>query len=196
MGFSIARPGRRRQRPTPHATKDFRPCRAPVRAADSERMDLSDRTDVEALLRRFYERALVDDVLWEPFAQLRSTGLAAHIPTMCDFWETVLFRAGRYRGSALSVHRDIHERTPLSADHFIRWLNLWCHTVDEMYCGPAAERAKGQAARIARAMHRRLTGVDAPELLVTTPARGGQALARTGSDGRWPRSVLFAHNAF
>jgi hemoglobin len=33
-------------------------------------------------------------------------------------------------------------------------------------------------------MHRRLTGVDAPELLVTQPARDGQALGRTGSDGR------------
>lgn len=62
-------------------------------------MDLADRTDVEVLLRRFYERALVDDVLSEPFAQRRAAGLDGHIPTMCDFWETVLFRAGRYRAA-------------------------------------------------------------------------------------------------
>lgn len=66
-------------------------------------------------------------------------------------------------GSALNVHRDIHDRTLLSADHFRRWLDLWCHTVDEMYRGPAAERAKVQAARIAWAIHRRLVGVDARE---------------------------------
>lgn len=126
-------------------------------------MDLADRIDIEVLLRRFYERALVDDVLSEPFAQLRAAGLDGHIPTMCDFWETVLFRAGRCRGSALNVHRDIHDRTLLSADHFRRWLDLWCHTVDEMYRGPAAERAKVQAARIAWAIHRRLVGVDARE---------------------------------
>lgn len=41
------------------------------------------------------------------------------------------------------------------------------NTVDEMYRGPAADRAKVQAARIAWAMHRRLTGLDAPELLAT-----------------------------
>lgn len=126
--------------------------------------DLHDRGDVEALLRAFYARVLFDEVLAEPFAQLRSVGLDTHIPTMCDFWETVLFRAGRYRGSALTVHRALHQRTPLAARHFVRWLTVWRATVDEMYRGPAAERAKVQAGRIAWAMHRRLTGADAGEL--------------------------------
>ncbi|OBF81249.1 cyanoglobin [Mycobacterium sp. 852002-51163_SCH5372311] len=126
--------------------------------------DLVDRSDVEALLHRFYGRVFVDDVLAEPFADLRARGLDAHMPTMCDFWETVLFRAGRYRGSALVAHRSVHHRTPLSGSHFVRWLGIWCDTVDEMYQGPAAERAKIQATRIAWAMHRRLTGVDAREL--------------------------------
>ena len=126
--------------------------------------DLVDRSDVEELLHRFYGRVFVDDVLAEPFADLRARGLDAHIPTMCDFWETVLFRAGRYRGSALVAHRNVHHRTPLSGSHFVRWLGIWYDTVDEMYQGPAAERAKDQATRIAWAMHHRLTGVDAREL--------------------------------
>lgn len=130
-------------------------------------VDLTDRADVEALLRRFYARALDDEVLAEPFAELRAVGLDAHVPRMCDFWETVLFRTGLYRGSALQAHRDIHHRTPLSGRHFLRWLGLWHSTVDDMYRGPAADRAKVQAARIAWAMHRRLTGEDAPELLAT-----------------------------
>ncbi|OBH21679.1 MULTISPECIES: group III truncated hemoglobin [unclassified Mycobacterium] len=129
--------------------------------------DLVGRADVEALLRRFYGRALADEVLAEPFAGLRAVGLDAHIPRMCDFWETVLFRAGSYRGSALQAHRDIHRRTPLSNRHFLRWLSIWHTTVDDMYRGPAADRAKVQGARIAWAMHRRLTGLDAPELLAT-----------------------------
>ena len=126
--------------------------------------DLVDRGDIEALLWRFYGRVFGDDVLTEPFADLRAKGLEAHIPTMCDFWETVLFRAGRYRGSALVAHRKVHQRTPLFGGHFVRWLQVWHDTVDEMYRGPAAERAKIQATRIAWAMHRRLTGVDAREL--------------------------------
>jgi hemoglobin len=83
---------------------------------------------------------------------------------MCDFWETVLFRAGRYHGNALVVHRHLNDRHPLNANHFVRWLELWNATVDEMYRGPFAERAKVQAARIAKSMHRRMRGIDAGEL--------------------------------
>lgn len=136
--------------------------------------DLADRTDVEALLRRFYGRVMLDDTLGEPFAELRNTGLDSHIPVMADFWETALFRAGLYRGSALHAHRRVHERTPLSGRHFVRWLTVWTDTVDEMFQGPAAERAKIQGTRIAWAMHRRLTGTDTPELdaLIARRTRG------------------------
>jgi hemoglobin len=128
------------------------------------RTDLACRADVDALLWRFYGDVLDDDMLAEPFADVRAKGLATHIPVMCDFWETVLFRAGLYRRSALQAHRDVHDRIPLSASHFLRWLALWNATVDEMYRGPVADHAKLQAARIAKAMHRRLTGTDARQL--------------------------------
>ncbi|OBG39994.1 group III truncated hemoglobin [Mycobacterium sp. E3198] len=126
--------------------------------------DLACRADVEQLLRRFYGRVLTDDVLREPFADVRARGLEAHLPVMCDFWETVLFRAGLYRGSALNAHRRVGDRIPLAGHHFVRWLTAWNETVDEMYRGPVAEHAKVQASRIAWAMHRRLTGGDAPQL--------------------------------
>ena len=126
--------------------------------------DLANREDVEVLLRRFYGRVFTDDVLAEPFSELHVDGLESHLPVMCDFWETVLFRAGLYRGNALVVHRQLDLRHPLYARHFARWLTLWSATVDEMYAGPKAARAKIQADRIARAMHRRLRGAEAGEL--------------------------------
>lgn len=126
--------------------------------------DLTNRDDVEVLLRRFYGRVFTDDVLAEPFSELRAQGLESHLPVMCDFWETVLFRAGLYHRNALVVHRRLDMRHPLYAKHFARWLALWEATVDDMYDGPAADRAKVQAGRIARAMHRRLRGSDAREL--------------------------------
>ena len=104
--------------------------------------DLTNREDVEVLLRRFYGRAFADDVLAEPFSELRTHGLESHLSVMCDFWETVLFRAGLYRGNALVVHRQLNERHPLRANHFARWLALWEATVDEMYDGPSASRAR------------------------------------------------------
>ena len=126
--------------------------------------DLATRADVHALLARFYGRVLADDLLAAPFTDVREKGLDAHLPVMCDFWETVLFRAGLYQGSALDVHRHVHHDHPLSHRHFVRWLTLWLDTVDAMYRGPVADQAKVQARRIAWAMHRRLTGGDAPEL--------------------------------
>ena len=136
--------------------------------------DIADRADLEALLRRFYGRVLHDDLLAEPFTQVRDvSGLDAHIPVMADFWETVLFRAGLYRGSALPAHLQVHHRTPLAGRHFVRWLTTWVAMVDDMFSGPTAHRAKTEAARIAWAMHRRLTGDNAPDLdaLVATTRR-------------------------
>ena len=111
---------------------------------DRPGMDIADRVDVEVLLRRFYSRVFADDVLPEPFAELRVHGLDSHLPVMCDFWETVLFGAGLYHGSALQVHRQLHDRHPLTAEHFTRWLTLWCATVDQM--APGTCRRKGEAA--------------------------------------------------
>lgn len=126
--------------------------------------DLADRDDVEVLLRRFYGRVLADDVLGEPFAEVREhTGLDAHIPVMADFWETVLFKVRRYHGHVQDVHARVHDATALDTGHFIRWLTTWYDTVDELHAGPLAERCKRQAARIAWSMHRALTGADSPE---------------------------------
>lgn len=121
--------------------------------------DIGTRADVEALLRCFYGRALVDDLLAGPFTEVREQGLESHLPVMCDFWETVLFGAGLYRGSALRVHERVRARHPFGGEHFDRWLSLWHAAVDEMYTGPRADRAKAQGAGIATAMHRRLAGL-------------------------------------
>ncbi|MFC9790790.1 group III truncated hemoglobin [Rhodococcus sp. NPDC127528] len=135
--------------------------------------DIATRADVEALLRRFYGRALVDDLLAEPFTEVREQGLDAHLPVMCDFWETILFGAGTYRGSAMRVHLRVRAQHPLHSEHFERWLALWHGALDEMYAGPMADRARVQGERIATSMHRRLAGL---------PSVAAEAL-RTGSVG-------------
>lgn len=130
----------------------------------ADRGDLADREDIERLLRHFYGRALYDEVLYELMEQIRVKGLDSHLPVMCDFWETVLFRTRSYRGSVHSVHGDIHAGHPFASVHFVRWLALWTASADALFRGPHAERAKLQAGRIAWAMHRRLAGGDSREL--------------------------------
>ncbi|MDG3008831.1 group III truncated hemoglobin [Rhodococcus sp. D2-41] len=132
--------------------------------AEAESADLADRADIDRLLRHFYGRALYDDALYELMEQIRVKGLDSHLPVMCDFWETVLLRARSYRSSVHTVHGEIHAGHPFAAAHFVRWLELWTASVDALFRGPRAERAKLQAGRIAWAMHRRLTGGDSAEL--------------------------------
>lgn len=120
--------------------------------------DLQNRNDVFALVSGFYHRAFADDLLGPIFLDVAQMDLAKHMPIMCDFWETVLFRAGLYRRNALQTHLNLHAKFPLGIEHFDRWLFLWNANVDEHWAGPKAELAKVQADRIARSIHRRLQG--------------------------------------
>jgi hemoglobin len=122
------------------------------------RADLACREDVAALLNDFYGRAFRDELLGPVFVDVAHMDLAAHLPVVCDFWETVLFHTGSYRRNALHPHQRLHARAHLGPAHFDRWLALWYATVDDRYTGPKAELAKVQATRIAGAMSRRITG--------------------------------------
>lgn len=140
------------------------------------RTDIAGRDELAELLRDFYGRAFRDPLLGPVFVDIARMDLDAHLPVICDFWETVLFRTGSYRRNALQPHLRLHMRANLTAAHFQRWLVLWRTTVDDRHSGPNAERAKLQAARIAGAMSRRITGTADLTVTPTTRRRG----ARTG----------------
>lgn len=132
--------------------------------------DIRTRDDIAELVRAFYTAAFDDPLLGPVFVDVAQMDLDAHMPIMCDFWETVLFRAGRYRRNALQVHVDLHERAPLTAEHFGRWVQMWHGCVDEMFEGEKAELAKLQGARIAWSMSRRLMGETGSEFVTITRA--------------------------
>lgn len=120
------------------------------------RPDVTDRDDVAALVRDFYGRAFADPLLGPVFTDVARMDLEAHLPVMCDFWETVLFATGSYRRNAMTPHVALHAAAPLSAAHFDRWLALWTATVDDRHAGVRARRAKERAAGIAASMRRRV----------------------------------------
>lgn len=125
---------------------------------EAQLTDLRDRDDVYRLVSEFYRRAFADELLGPIFTDIAQMNLDHHLPIICDFWETVLFRAGLYRRNALAIHMSLNARAPLGAEHFDRWLALWSQTVDEHFAGEKAELAKVQAGRIAGSIHRRLQG--------------------------------------
>ncbi|MTE16031.1 group III truncated hemoglobin [Nocardia aurantiaca] len=139
-----------------------------------DRRDISDRPDLDELLRRFYVEAFADPLIGSFFTEIAGTDLEEHLPRIGDFWERALFRTTDYRRNALAPHARLHAARPLTAEHFGRWVQLWHAAVDGRYSGPNADRAKAQGERIAIAMLRRMTGTDGA---ATTDAPGFIPLA-------------------
>lgn len=120
--------------------------------------DLRDRSDIEGMVDGFYRRAFADPLIGPIFTDVAELDLDRHLPIMCDFWETVLFRTGQYRRNALQVHLVLNALFPLRREHFERWLAIWVANIDEHFAGEKAELAKVQATRIAGSIHRRVRG--------------------------------------
>jgi hemoglobin len=98
------------------------------------------------------------------FIDIARVDLAAHLPVMCDFWESALLHTGSYHGNALRPHQRLHAQAALTPTHFQRWLALWSATIDQRHRGERAELAKQAATRIAGALNRRLLGCSAWEV--------------------------------
>jgi hemoglobin len=123
---------------------------------DSAMRDITNRADIANLVVTFYGRAFHDELLGPVFVDVAQLDLEAHLPTMCDFWESVLLGARSYGGGAFVPHAHLHARVPLTQQHFERWLAIWTNTVRGLHTGPVAEDAIARAQRVATAFHGRL----------------------------------------
>ncbi|MGW0362705.1 group III truncated hemoglobin [Streptomyces sp. NPDC002990] len=127
---------------------------------DLPRADISGRPDLDVLLRRFYTAAFADRRIGPFFTEIAGTDLDAHLPRITDFWERSLFGGAGYRRDAFAPHAALHAARTMTAADFGRWVQLWRATIDGLYRGPNAERAKERGERIALALHGRLSGAD------------------------------------
>jgi hemoglobin len=133
------------------------------------RRDIADRGDIAGLVAEFYRRAFADELLGPVFIDVARVDLSAHLPVMDDFWATVLLRAGLYDRNALRPHLALAAEVDLTDAHFARWLALWTAVIEERHAGPRAELAKTQAARMAGAISRRLSGEQASRVVSIEP---------------------------
>lgn len=120
--------------------------------------DIKDRGDVDRLVTRFYERMMVDDVIGYIFTHYAKINLDEHLPIISDFWETILFEKPVYKRGpkAMNVHLDLAKKIPLRKQHFTRWLYLFHTTVDELFSGEQALKAKTRASSIAVTIQKRI----------------------------------------
>lgn len=121
------------------------------------RHDIGDRADVELLVRSFYRYAAMDELLG-PIFFAAEMDWPFHLAKLTDFWSWQLFGQRGYEGNPLRAHEPANERTPFAPEHYERWLELFCSTVDEYFVGATADLAKRRATKMARALRRLLGG--------------------------------------
>lgn len=121
-----------------------------------ERGDIVGRKEIELLVNSFYRAVRADHLLGPVFDEVAKVDWDEHIPKLCDFWETVLFRTGGYKGNPLAVHRHLAKETGMGKAMFDRWLELFTETMDRHFEGENAGHLKRVAADMANVIHSRL----------------------------------------
>ena len=100
--------------------------------------DIETRSDVTLLVETFYQK-LVADALMSPHFQ--QTDFEHHMPRMIGFWAFILLDEPMQIGNVFDAHRhlDIDDR------HFKVWIETFCQTVDALFEGKNAQKAKQNA---------------------------------------------------
>jgi Truncated hemoglobins len=124
-----------------------------------ERRDVLGRKEIELLVSSFYQEVRADGLLGPVFDEVAKVDWDEHISKLCDFWETVLFRTGSYKGNPLAVHRHLAKDVEMGKMLFDRWLEIFVQTMDLHFRGENADHLKRVAADMAQVIHSRLQEV-------------------------------------
>src|SRR5574339_1164171 len=111
--------------------------------------DITTIDDIKLLVDSFYGRIRQDDLLKDIFNHVIQDRWPAHLEKMYRFWQTVLLEEHTYYGSPFVPHAKL----PVELVHFQRWVKLFCDTVDALFTGEKATRAKWQGERMAEMFH-------------------------------------------
>lgn len=135
---------------------------------DAEKPDILGRPDLVKLVDAFYIKVRADQPLGHIFDGVAKVDWSSHLPKLYDFWDTVLFRAGTFRGNPIAAHAKLLEQTDMSWPLFERWLELFRETVDEHFAGENAGHIIRCAEDMARVVHSKIHQIPNPRL---DPAR-------------------------
>jgi hemoglobin len=108
---------------------------------------------IEQLVRAFYDKVRADAVLG-PIFEARIRDWEPHLAQMFAFWSSVALMTGRYHGTPMVKHN----RLPVDAGHFDRWLGLFEQTAREICPPQATEHFMDRARRIASSLEMGVAG--------------------------------------
>jgi len=114
-----------------------------------EKVDIDSREDIHSLVYTFYEKIKIEPTLGPIFIRAIQDW-PTHIDHLTDFWQSQLLFNKRFRGNPAEAHVkvDTAENHTISPEHFGLWMNLWFATIDDLFEGEIAERAKRNARKM------------------------------------------------
>jgi hemoglobin len=118
--------------------------------------DIATLKDIHRLVDAFYDKVRKDHTIGFFFNERLEGKWEAHHKKLYRFWHTVLLRRPDYFGNPVPVHFNMH----LKREHFDHWLQVWCSTVDELFAGTIAERAKFRGKTMANAFYSKIRKAD------------------------------------
>lgn len=110
-----------------------------------ERKEIEHIEDIKKLVDTFYERIREDGLLGDIFNDVIQDRWPQHLEKMYRFWQTVLLDQHTYNGAPFVPHASL----PVDLEHFQKWVKIFNGTVDELFWGEKANRAKWQGERMA-----------------------------------------------
>lgn len=114
--------------------------------------EIENREDVHFLVTSFYSKIRKDGLLGPIFnSHIPDNKWPEHLEKLTNFWVTNLFGIACFKGNPTQAHRNVDYNLDYSIkqEHFGKWLNLWFTTIDSLFKGVLADRAKNAARRMA-----------------------------------------------
>lgn len=96
---------------------------------------------IAAMVRRFYDLSLADDVLG-PMFRATIDDFEEHYGIVQDFWSHALLGTDRYKRGTPYVH---HTKLKVEEVHFERWMKAFTQAVEEVLPAALAEPAMKRA---------------------------------------------------
>ena len=107
--------------------------------------DIEHRDDVSFLVNPFYKNIKKNELLGPIFKMhIREEQWPAHLEKLTDFWVTALFGELCFKGNPTLAHRTVDKNLnhSIAQLHFEKWVALWHYTIDLLFEGTKANKAK------------------------------------------------------
>jgi len=100
------------------------------------------RQDIQILVDTFYLKVRKDPVIQHFFNEVVDINWEAHMPTMYDFWESLLLDNPVYKGNPMTKHITLDGKSRMEPYHFDRWEELFIETLDDLFTGNKVDLAR------------------------------------------------------